>query len=124
MLKNILMLFLAVFMLSACADNNESSNTSEKALNIVESSLTKEPEHGDVFLIQLESGVQIIYAHVEKDTEVTADEEEDMLNIYFEEPGESDDLMLHSIEVQESTDEEVLNVYINDEEVSVEVLHE
>lgn len=119
------MLFLSLFLLSACSDNIGISDVSENSIDILSTSITDKPVHGDIFIIQNKLGEQIIYAYMEKDSEIDVDETYDnVLNIHFKEPGENEDYILYTLEVQGSLENSTINFYLNGEENSAEVIYE
>lgn len=109
---------LLVF-LSACGESGV-SNGEEQPVEVLESAGVEEPEYGDIFVIETEDAETTVYAYVETGTEWTVDEDGDALNVHFEEPGDSEDLMLHSIDVEVDLDKYTLNFYINGESVEAE----
>lgn len=118
------MLLLSLTLLSACS-SNKVSEISESSVDILSESLTEKPEHGDIFLIQNEAGERIIYAYIEKDSEVDVEEADDsVMNIRFVEPEESDDFILYTIALENDIENQTLNFYLNGEETSVEVIYE
>lgn len=118
------MLLLSLTLLSACS-SNEVFEVSESSVDILSESLTEQPKHGDIFLIQNEAGERNIYAYIEKDSEIDVEEADDnVMDIRFDEPGESDDFILYTIALENNIKDQTLNFYLNGEETSVEVIYE
>lgn len=123
-MKKFSILLLSLTLLSACS-SNEVSEISESSVEILTESLTEKPEHGDILLIQNEAGERIIYAYIEKDSEVDVEEADDnVMNIRLDEPEESDDFILYTIALENDIENQTLNFYLNGEETSVEVIYE
>lgn len=123
-MKKFSMLLLSLTLLSACS-SNEVFEVSESSVDILSESLTEQPKHGDIFLIQNEAGERNIYAYIEKDSEVDVEEADDnVMNIRFDEPKESDDFILYTIALENNIKDQTLNFYLNGEETSVEVIYE
>ncbi len=123
-MKKFSMLLLSLTLLSACS-SNEVFEVSESSVDILTESLTDQPEQGDIFLIQNEAGERNIYAYIEKGSEIDVEEADDnVMDIRFDEPGESDDFILYTIALENDIENQTLNFYINGEETSVEVIYE
>lgn len=117
-MKYFLLSAVVLMLLSGCNDSGV-SNIEEQPVDVLESANIEEPEHGDIFVIETENGDTTVYAYVERETEVTVNEDGDTLNVHFEEPGEGEELMLHSIDVDVPQEGYTLNFYINGESVKV-----
>ena len=123
-MKKFSMLLLSLTLLSTCS-SNEVFEVSESSVDILSESLTEQPKHGDIFLIQNEAGERNIYAYIEKDSEIDVEEADDnVMDIRFDEPGESDDFILYTIALENNIKDQTLNFYLNGEETSVEVIYE
>lgn len=117
-MKYFLLSAVVLIILSGCSDTGV-SNVEEQPVDVLESADIEEPEHGDIFVIETEDTDTTVYAYVETGTEVTVNEDGDTLNVHFEEPGESEELMLHSIDIDVDQEAYTLNFYINGESVNV-----
>lgn len=123
-MKKLSLLFLSLTLLSACS-SNEVFEISKSPVDILSESLTEQPKQGDIFLIQNEAGERNIYAYIEKGSEIDVEETDDnVMNIRFDEPGESDDFILYTIALENDIENQTLNFYLNGEETSVEVIYE
>jgi hypothetical protein len=118
-MKYFLLSAVLLVFLSACNDTGV-SNREEQPVEVLESAGVDEPEHGDIFVIETEDADTTVYAYVETGTEWKVDEEGDTLNVHFEEPGDGEELMLQSIEVDVDPDAYTLNFYINGESADAE----
>lgn len=74
-MKNLLIAIILLVFLSACSITDGSSEVtakdSEEALNLLHSTKAEQPERGDILLLETESGAEIIYAYIEKDSDVS-----------------------------------------------------
>lgn len=111
-LKKILILFLTLFIISACS-TNETTAVIDNSEGEMHPSITEKPEKGDLFMVENDSSESIIYAYIEKDSEVSLNEEDDTLEIHFDEPGESEDIALQTIEFKKDSKIDTLTFYIN-----------
>ena len=50
--------------------------------------------------------------------------DDNVMNIRFDEPKESDDFILYTIALENDIENQTLNFYLNGEETSVEVIYE
>lgn len=118
-MKCFLLSTVVLMMLSGCSETGV-SNVEEQPIDVLSAETEKEPEHGDIFIIETENEETTVFAYVETGTEFKVDEEDDLLNIHFEEPGESEDLMLYSLDLEVDLDRYTVNFYINGESVEAE----
>ncbi|WP_271398093.1 hypothetical protein [Salinicoccus roseus] len=115
---------LAVSCLLAACNTDEATDMSENPVDILPAADTERPEHGDVYLIETSSAEQFVYAYIEENSEVSVDDSQDnVLNIRFDEPDDSEEYVLYSIELDSDQGGETMNFFINDEEVDVEVIY-
>lgn len=125
-MKDLLIAIILLVFLSACSITDESSvvtmKDSEEALDLLASTNAEQPKRGDVILFQTESGAQIIYAYIEKDSDISISENESILSIYFEEPDESKNTSLQVLELEMADNVDILHFYINGEETSFETV--
>lgn len=70
-------------------------------------------------MVENDFSEKVIYAYIEKGSEVSVNEEEDTLEIHFNEPGESEDITVQMIEFNQGSDIEMLRFYINGDETSL-----
>lgn len=117
-MKKTLILFLTLFTVSACS-TNETTTVSESSEGEMHPSITEKPEKGDLFMVENDFSEKVIYAYIEKGSEVSVNEEKNTLEIHFNEPGESEDITLQMIEFNQGSDIEMLRFYINGNETSL-----
>lgn len=120
-MKRILLLFLSISLLSACS-TNEVTTVSESFEGELHPSITEKPEKGDIYMVENDVSENVIYANIEKDSEVTVNEKEDTLEIHFEEPGESEDVTMQMIEFSQGPEIEKFKFYINGVEKQLKTL--
>lgn len=120
-MKKLLLLFLSVSILSACS-KNEVTTVSESFEGELHPSITEKPEKDDLYMVESDKSENVIYANIEKDSEVTVNVKEDTLEIYFEEPGESEDVTVQIIEFTQGPEVEKLKFYINGVEKQLKTL--
>lgn len=106
--------------MSACSSTSEVSTVNKSYEGELDPAITGKPEQGDIFMVDSDSSENVIYAYIEKDSEVTVNEEGNVLNIHFYEPGESEDIAVQTIELNQSPAIDTLNFYINDDEAPLE----
>ncbi|WP_026859856.1 hypothetical protein [Jeotgalicoccus psychrophilus] len=121
-MKYFSMLFLSLFILSACSSTSEVSTVNESYEGELPSAVTEKPEQGDIFMVDNDLSENVIYAYIEKDSEVTVNENEDTLEIHFDEPGESEDIAVQMIEFSQGSEIEKFKFYINGVETQLKSL--
>lgn len=117
-MKKILFVFLSLFLLSACG-TNEATTVSESFEGELHPSITEKPEEGDLFMVENDSSESVIYTYIEKGSEVTVNKEKNVLEVYFDEPGESEDTSVQTIELNQDSEIDTLKFYINGVETSL-----
>lgn len=123
-MKRISILFLPLFILSACS-GNEATPVSESFESKLHPAITEKPEKGDLFMVENDASESIIYAYIEKGSEVTVNEEENVLEVHFDEPSDSEDITLQTIEFNQNPEINTLKFYINGVETSLKsIIHE
>lgn len=111
-MKNLAFIFMSLILLVAC--NNEDIYESYK----------HNPEPGDIFLIESQSGETVVQTYLESGSQIELSESDgNELNISFEEPGESEDYELSAYNINKEDHIDTLNFFLNGEEVSVSVIH-
>lgn len=110
-MKNLVFIFLSLILLAACSNGDSYESFKDN------------PEPGDIFLIDSQSGDTVVEAYLESGSEFELSKgEENELNISFEEPGESEDYELSSYNINKEDHIDTLNFFLNGEEVSVSVI--
>lgn len=76
-------------------------------------------------MVENDASESIIYAYIEKGSEVTVNEEENVLEVHFDEPSDSEDITLQTIEFNQNPEINTLKFYINGVETSLKsIIHE